>query len=184
VLLGEAGDELSTVDEMWREFRAHPESGVRIIDLLDDDVDLTPARRRARDEDLGQAFQAVRNRFAQLTPQLPPLEAADAEPAFTTIGELVKAGIVEVKHAARADAEHPVAEEGDVVASVTGIAYVHSGPAEPVGAGLTVYRVDADRRAAGADSAVPARRPARIRPGLPAVGGIRRRAARDGRNGP
>ena len=87
----------------------------------------------------------MRNRFAQLTPQLPPLEAADAEPAFTTIGELVKAGIVEVKHAARADAEHPVAEEGDVVASVTGIAYVHSGPPEPVGAGLTVYRVDAAR---------------------------------------
>jgi hypothetical protein len=145
VLLGEAGTDLSTVETTWREFLARPESGVRIIDLLDDDVDLTPARRRARDEDPGQAFQAVRDRFAGLAPVLPPLETADAEPVFTTIGELVKAGIVEVKHAARADAEHPVAEDGDVVASVTGIAYVHSGQPEPVGAGLTVYRVDAGR---------------------------------------
>ncbi|WIX86438.1 N-6 DNA methylase [Amycolatopsis sp. DG1A-15b] len=146
VLLGEAGDDLSTVEASWREFGAHPESGVRIIDLLDDDVDLTPARRRTRDEDPGQAFQAVRARFAGLAPQLPPLEAADAEPAFTTIGELVKAGVVDVRYApVRADAEHPLAEAGDVVASVTGIAYVHSGPPEPVGAGLTVYRVDSDR---------------------------------------
>ncbi|MEV4050722.1 N-6 DNA methylase [Amycolatopsis sp. NPDC049688] len=146
VLLAEAGDELSTVEETWREFLARPESGVRIIDLLDDDVDLTPARRRARGEDPGQAFQAVRARFAELTPQLPPLEPADAEPVFTTIGELVKAGVVEVRYAGvRADAEHPLAEAGDVVASVTGIAYVHSGPSRPVGAGLTVYRVDAGR---------------------------------------
>jgi hypothetical protein len=146
VLLGEAGDDLSTVEESWRVFLTRPESGVRIIDLLDDDVDLTPARRRARDEDLGQAFQTVHRKFAELAPQLPPLEAADAEPAFTTIGELVKAGVVEVKHAAaRADAEHPVAEPGDVVASVTGIAYVHSGPPQPVGAGLSVYRVDPAR---------------------------------------
>ncbi|MGV9367412.1 HsdM family class I SAM-dependent methyltransferase [Amycolatopsis sp. NPDC003731] len=150
VLLGEAGDELSTVEEMWQEFGRHPESGVRIIDLLDDDVDLTPARRRTRDEDPGQAFQAVRAKFAQLTPQLPPLEAADAELAFTTIGELVKAGVVDVRHApVRADAEHPLAEAGDVVASVTGIAYVHSGPPRPVGAGLTVYRVDDERLDAG-----------------------------------
>ncbi|NBH06231.1 N-6 DNA methylase [Amycolatopsis sp. SID8362] len=146
VLLGEAGDDLSTVDKMWREFREHPESGVRIIDLLDDDVDLTPARRRTSDEDPGQAFEAVRSRFAELVPRLPPLAAADGEPVFTTIGELVKAGVVEVRHAApRADAEHPLAAAGDVVASVTGIAYVHSGPKRPVGAGLTVYRVDAAR---------------------------------------
>ncbi|MGW5743120.1 SAM-dependent methyltransferase, partial [Amycolatopsis sp. NPDC003861] len=150
VLLGEAGDELSTVEEMWQEFGHHPESGVRIIDLLDDDVDLTPARRRIRDEDPGQAFQAVRAKFEELTPQLPPLEAADAEPAFTTIGELVKAGVVDVRHApVRADAEHPLAEAGDVVASVTGIAYVHSGSPRPVGAGLTVYRVDDERLDAG-----------------------------------
>ncbi|WP_372671673.1 HsdM family class I SAM-dependent methyltransferase [Amycolatopsis kentuckyensis] len=145
VLLAEAGDELSTVDAMWREFRERPESGVRIIDLLDDDVDLTPARRRGRDEDLGRTFRIVQDRFAELAPQLPPLETTDSEPAFTTIGELVKAGVVEVKHAARTDGEHPIAEDGDVVASVTGIAYVHSGASAPVGAGLTVYRVDPDR---------------------------------------
>ncbi len=146
VLLGEAGDDLSTVEESWREFGEHPESGVRIIDLLDDDVDLTPARRRTRDEDPGQAFPALRARFAALTPELPPLAAAAAEPAFTTIGELVKAGVVEVRYApVRADAEHSLAEAGDVVASVTGIAYVHSGPTRPVGAGLTVYRVDSGR---------------------------------------
>ncbi|EOD70282.1 HsdM family class I SAM-dependent methyltransferase [Amycolatopsis vancoresmycina] len=146
VLLAEAGDDLSTVEDHWRDFLARPETGVRIIDLLDDDVDLTPARRRARDEDPGQAFLAVRARFAELIPQLPPLEPADDEPAFTTIGELVKAGVVEVRYAGvRADADHPLAEEGDVVASVTGIAYVHSGPTRPVGAGLTVYRVDPAR---------------------------------------
>jgi hypothetical protein len=145
VLLGEAADDLSTVEVDWLEFLARPESGVRIIDLLDDDVDLSPARWRARDEDPGQAFQAVRERFDELAPHLPPLETADVEQTFTTIGELVKAGVVEVRHAARADAEPPVAEAGDVVASVTGTAYVHSGPSQPVGAGLTVYRVDPNR---------------------------------------
>lgn len=146
VLLGETGDDLSTVETSWREFLARPESGVRIIDLLDDDVDLSPARWRARDEDAGQAFQAVRERFDELAPRLPPLATADVEQAFTTVGELVKAGVVEVRHAAaRADAEHPVAEAGDVVASVTGIAYVHSGPSQAVGAGLSVYRVDPNR---------------------------------------
>ncbi|MEA5359398.1 N-6 DNA methylase [Amycolatopsis sp., V23-08] len=145
VLLAESGDDLSTVEEEWLEFLARPETGVRIIDLLDDDVDLSPARWRARDEDPGQAFQAVRERFDELAPQLPPLETADVEQTFTTIGELVKAGVVEVRHAARVDAEPPVAEAGDVVASVTGTAYVHSGPSQPVGAGLTIYRVDPNR---------------------------------------
>ena len=136
-------DQTAGVETAWRDPAAA--DAVRIIDLLDDDVDLTPARRRGRDEDLGRAFQAVQGRFAELTPQLPPLEAADGEPAFTTVGELVKAGVVEVKHAARTDGEHPIAGDGDVVASVTGIAYVHSGEPAPVGAGLTVYRVDPER---------------------------------------
>ena len=144
VLLGEAGEDLSTVDAMWREFRGRPESGTRIIDLLDDDVDLTPARRRTREQDPGRAFRALREKFA--VPRLPELAEATGEPAFTTVGELVKAGIVEVRHApARADAEHPLAEPGDVVASVTGVAYVHSGQPERVGPGLTVYRADPAR---------------------------------------
>jgi len=146
VLLAEAGDDLSTVDALWREFAAAPETGVRIIDLLDDDVDLTPAHRRTRDEDLGRAFVAAQGRFANLSPRLPPLDASADEPVLTTLGELVKAGILDVRHApARVDGEHPLAREGDVVASVTGVAKVHSGPPERVGHGLSVYRVDPAR---------------------------------------
>ena len=144
VLIAEAGEDLSTVDALWREFVAAPETGVRIIDLLDDDVDLTPARRRARDEDLGRAFVAAQERF--LVPELPLLAASADEPVLTTLGELVKAGMLDVQHApARLDSEHPVAQQGDVVASVTGVARVHSGPPERVGHGLSVYRVDPAR---------------------------------------
>ena len=144
VLIAEAGDDLSTVDTLWHEFVAAPETGVRIIDLLDDDVDLTPARRRARDEDLGRAFVAAQERF--LVPELPLLAASADEPVLTTLGELVKAGMLDVQHApARLDSEHPVAQQGDVVASVTGVARVHSGPPERVGHGLSVYRVDPAR---------------------------------------
>jgi len=144
VLIAEAGDDLSTVDDLWREFVAAPETGVRIIDLLDDDIDLTPARRRARDEDLGHAFVAAQERF--LVPELPSLDAAADEPVLTTLGELVKAGMLEVFHApVRVEGDHPVARAGDVVASVTGVARVHSGPLERVGHGLSVYRVDPAR---------------------------------------
>ncbi len=146
ILIAEAGDDLSTVDELWHGFQAAPETGVRIIDLLDDDIDLTPALRRARDEDLGQAFVTTQGRFAKLTPEVPRLDAAADEPVLTTLGELVKAGMLDVRHApARLDGEHPVAEAGDVVASVTGMARVHSGPPERVGYGFSVYRVDSTR---------------------------------------
>ncbi|USX51143.1 N-6 DNA methylase [Lentzea sp. HUAS12] len=57
----------------------------RVIDLLDDDVDLSPARRSGTD---ASAYLAAQPAFA-LTP-LPELREQEAPP-LTTIGELVKA---------------------------------------------------------------------------------------------
>ncbi|MFD9888307.1 class I SAM-dependent DNA methyltransferase [Amycolatopsis sp. NPDC059027] len=172
VLLAGPVDEPSTVERLWREYERDPgESGTRIIDVLDDDIDLTPARRQGGAEDSGRAFAEAYERFSALPLAVPSFEPGDAEPAFTTIGELLKAGVIELRHApARTvEGEHPqltlddlaagraptgraeaaagevLAAAGDVVASVTGLARVHSGPTVRVGPALSVYRVDPER---------------------------------------
>ncbi|WP_239569901.1 N-6 DNA methylase [Streptomyces sp. G44] len=76
---------------------------VPVLELLDDEVDLAPARRlpppaadggttelAAVRESLGEALR----RTADLTPPLPPQEAARpaARPPLTTVGELARAG--------------------------------------------------------------------------------------------
>src|SRR5205814_5729215 len=99
LLLGESGPDLSTVDELWQEFTKTPESGTRIIDLLDDDIDLTPALHRAGPPDPAQEFLALQEKFASMALVPPRLSEDEAEPAYTTIGELAKAGVVEVRHA-------------------------------------------------------------------------------------
>src|SRR5437763_912836 len=171
LLLAESGPDLSTVDELWQEFTRAPESGTRIIDLLDDDIDLTPALHRAGPPDPALEFLALQEKFASMAVVPPRLSEDDAEPAYTTIGELAKAGVVEVRHApakttpgeetlltvddlaagrppsgrAGADRAHVVAAEGDVIASVTGIARVHNGPEVRLGPALSLYRADPGR---------------------------------------
>jgi hypothetical protein len=100
VLLAEAA-ELSTVEQLWRGFLARPEEAVPIIDLLDDDVDLSPARQRLRGQDTDVAYGEALTEFgatALTTPTLEPNPAKVALP-MTTIGELAKAGMVSFRHA-------------------------------------------------------------------------------------
>ncbi|MET8157855.1 N-6 DNA methylase [Sphaerisporangium sp. NPDC005289] len=111
VLMLDASDGLTGVEAAWRAFAADPEGeppapgrAVRIIDLLDDEVDLSPARhRRPPDEpDAVAEFGRVRERFADAAASLggalpgvaPPGQARELP--TTTIGELVRAGIVTI----------------------------------------------------------------------------------------
>ena len=81
----------------------HPSHlSVRIIDLLDDDVDISPSRRRPQDDgtDIVAGYQdALRELRAAVPnpPELVPLPERRDLPT-TTIGELAKAGVLSVAH--------------------------------------------------------------------------------------
>ncbi|WP_181775200.1 N-6 DNA methylase [Amycolatopsis pittospori] len=128
----------STVEEQWREHLRGAEvpGAVRIIDLLDEEIDLSPARHQARDEHAGEAFMEVRRHFEDVRLDLPSLKVSDEKPAFTTIGELLKSGVLSVPDEV---------EEGDVVASPAVPAYVHSGETVVVEPSMSKYRTDPDR---------------------------------------
>ncbi|MBB2501735.1 HsdM family class I SAM-dependent methyltransferase [Amycolatopsis echigonensis] len=155
------------LEQVWQDFLADPDVGERIIDVLDDDVDLTPSGRPGGN-DSGADFLAAQRVFGQIGIELPQLEPASGEAAHTTVGELVKAGALRITHAPprTADGDEPVlttddvllggpptghaapdpaavfAHEGDVVASVTGAVIVHSGDPVRLGPALSRYRVD------------------------------------------
>ncbi|GII75225.1 SAM-dependent methyltransferase [Sphaerisporangium rufum] len=132
MLVAEAGDEPSGVLDAWRAFGAAPEAeppggrAVRIIDLLDDEIDLTPARYRPRHpkEDPARAYAAARERFqaaaAALGGSPPRLAARAGDLPTTTVGELVRAGLVGFHQGpARPAAGHgdlPMLTVADVVA--------------------------------------------------------------------
>ncbi|WP_344863472.1 N-6 DNA methylase [Amycolatopsis ultiminotia] len=159
-------------ERLWRDYLGDPEQfGQRIIDLLDEDVDLTPARHRAHRADPGEEFLAKQRILQQVDLELPQLAPAAGEPVQTTVGELVKAGALRIRHAPprTADGDEPVlttddvltggpptgraapddgavyARAGDVIASVAGAVTVHSGPPVRLGTALSRYRVDPDR---------------------------------------
>lgn len=128
----------STVEEQWRDHLRGVEvpGAVRIIDLLDEEIDLSPARHQARDEHLGEAFLEVRQHFEGIRAEPPALAVTDERPAFTTIGELLKAGVLTVPD---------VVAEGDVVASPSVPAYVHSGESMAFEPPMSKYRTDPER---------------------------------------
>ncbi len=128
----------STVEERWREHLRGAEvpGAVRIIDLLDEEIDLSPVRHQARNEHAGEAFLEVRKHFEGIRPELPSLAVADENPQFTTIGELLKSGVLTVPESV---------EEGDVVASPAVPAYVHSGAPVGVESPMSKYRADPER---------------------------------------
>ncbi|WP_370947188.1 N-6 DNA methylase [Amycolatopsis sp. cg5] len=64
------------------------EASTRIIDLLDDDVDLSPARHR--DADVAAAFSDALRQFGKAAPVPPSLAPSPGTP-MTTLGELIKA---------------------------------------------------------------------------------------------
>ncbi|KZB85227.1 N-6 DNA methylase [Amycolatopsis regifaucium] len=128
----------STVEEQWPEHLRGAEvpGAVPIIDLLDEEIDLSPARHQARDEHAGEAFLELRRRFEGIRPEPPSLAVSDGKPAFTTVAELLKSGVLSVPE---------TVEEGDVVTSPAVPAYVHSGPPVDVEPSMSKYRTDPER---------------------------------------
>ncbi|MEU6997327.1 N-6 DNA methylase [Nonomuraea sp. NPDC046570] len=176
VLIMDAADDLDAVAAAWHDHLGggHGQA-VRIIDLLDDEVDVSPARHVPRGgADLGRAFTAARERFlaaSVVPPDLRVLDEPRDHPA-TTVGELVKAGLVTILQAPprmTADGgEVPVlladdvesgapasgltasanglvrVEPGDVVATYS-TARVVTEAGAVLGPQLTLYRVDERR---------------------------------------
>ena len=94
---------LGEIVEGWRAFADGPGSRrVRLLDLLDDDVDLSPARHVPSDvgeaPDLGALAAAVAAARAAL-PDLPELRAQTRSHPSTTVGDLSRAGAVEIHSA-------------------------------------------------------------------------------------
>jgi hypothetical protein len=114
VLIADATDDLSIAEAAWQAHSSDAEAElppgsrtVRIIDLLDDEVDLSPSRHRPHQggADLGPAFAIARDRFAQvaatLVARLPGVDVLgeQSDLPMTTVGELVKAGLVAIHYA-------------------------------------------------------------------------------------
>ncbi|MDA5278997.1 N-6 DNA methylase [Streptomyces sp. NPDC054904] len=120
---------------------------VPVVELLDDDVDLTPARHLPPPGTGGGLAElaAVRERLtesltraARLTPPPTPADAAPARLPQTTIGELARAGALLLHtgtgtgSAAGPDAgEPPVLTEHDVYAGAAPSGTLAAGPEEP-----------------------------------------------------
>ncbi|WP_330452475.1 MULTISPECIES: N-6 DNA methylase [unclassified Streptomyces] len=143
---------------------------VPVIELLDDDVDLAPARHLPSPAATGGPAElaGVRERLTRtlglatgLTPP-PPALTTPAHRPLTTIGELARAGALQLRHGGTGTGHGPVLTEHDVL---TGTAPSGSLPADqtpeepvlvaagdvvvPVLGGVTVVRV-VDEATAGA----------------------------------
>ncbi|MEV4562963.1 N-6 DNA methylase [Nonomuraea sp. NPDC049419] len=174
VLILDATTDLSAVEPAWQAYvEDRSDQTVRIIDLLADEVDMTPARHQRRD-DVGRAFAEARDRFLAATavpPDLKVLEQPLDQPA-TTLGDLIKEGLVTTSQAppkmAADGGDIPVLTSddllnggspsgsttmqqglvpiraGDVVASYSAVRVIADGGAV-LGPHLTLYRVDGRR---------------------------------------
>ncbi|MFB9468409.1 N-6 DNA methylase [Nonomuraea salmonea] len=174
VLILDATADLSAVEPAWQAYvEDRSDQTVRIIDLLADEVDMTPARHQRRD-DVGRAFAEARDRFLAATavpPDLKVLEQPLDQPA-TTLGDLIKEGLVTTSQAppkmAADGGDIPVLTSddllnggspsgsttmqqglvpiraGDVVASYSAVRVIADGGAV-LGPHLTLYRVDGRR---------------------------------------
>lgn len=175
VLILDATADLSVVEPAWQAYlEDRSDQTVRIIDLLADEVDMTPARHQRRD-DVGRAFAEARDRFlaaAAVPPDLKVLEQPLDQPA-TTLGDLIKEGLVTTVQAPpkmSADGgDVPVlttddvlnggapsglttmqqglvpVQPGDVVASYSAVRVLEDGGGAVLGPHLTLYRVDSRR---------------------------------------
>lgn len=174
VLILEATEDLGSVEPAWHAYlEDRSDQTVRIIDLLADEVDMTPARHLRRD-DLGRAFTEARDRFMAAAAAPPDLKVLDEplDQPMTTVGDLIKEGLVaalqappkmvadggdipvltadDVATGATASGRTAVpdglvaVEPGDVVASYSSVRVMAEGGAV-LGPHLTLYRVDARR---------------------------------------
>ncbi|MEU4513821.1 N-6 DNA methylase [Nonomuraea wenchangensis] len=174
VLILDAAGDLELVEPAWRAYlEDRSDQTVRIIDLLADEVDMTPARHQRRD-DVGKAFAEVRDRFLAASaspPDLKVLEQPLDQPAIT-LGDLIKEGLVTMIQApakmvadggdvpvltaddvlsgsppsgsAAAQQGLVTLRPGDVVASYSSVRVITDGGAA-LGPHLTLYRVDGRR---------------------------------------
>ncbi|MFF0862617.1 class I SAM-dependent DNA methyltransferase [Nonomuraea sp. NPDC003560] len=174
VLILDATADLTPVEPAWLAYLDdRSDQTVRIIDLLADEVDMTPARHQRRD-DVGRAFAQARDRFlaaAAVPPDLKVLDQPLDQPS-TTLGDLIKEGLVSTSQAPPKMAADGgdvavltaddvlsggapsglttmqpgliVIRPGDVVASYSGVRVIAEGGAV-LGPHLTLYRVDARR---------------------------------------
>ncbi|GGO20152.1 N-6 DNA methylase [Microbispora bryophytorum] len=131
ILVADAGDDPASAEAVWRAHLAKaelPPGGrtVRIIDILDDEVDVSPARHLSPRVDT-QGFPADRERFryaiAALADDVPDLEvltggAAGWDASWATVAEMARSGLVTIRHstlrALPADASDGEVPEGGV----------------------------------------------------------------------
>ncbi|KAB8183661.1 N-6 DNA methylase [Microbispora catharanthi] len=131
ILVADAGDDPASVEAVWRAHLAKselPRGGrtVRIIDILDDEVDVSPARHLSPRVDT-RGFPAARERFleavAELADDVPDLEvltggAAGWDASWATVAEMARSGLVTIRHstlrALPADASEGEASDGGV----------------------------------------------------------------------
>ncbi|SCF16283.1 N-6 DNA Methylase [Micromonospora viridifaciens] len=126
---GDLAETYSRVLEVWRDFTATPDGEVEeagfaravpVIELLDEEVDLTPARRQPAvvGAATGEHLVRTRERLAAVVGDLPALmpqvtpapEGPDGQ--FLTVGELARAGALQLLgpiRAASAEAGQPTA---------------------------------------------------------------------------
>ncbi|MFI5929589.1 N-6 DNA methylase [Micromonospora sp. NPDC051543] len=131
---GDLADTAPRVLAAWRAFAAAPDGNVEeagfaravpVIELLDEDVDLTPARRQPAvvSEASGEHLVRTRERLAAIVGELPALlpqvTPAPGEPdgAFLTVGELAKTGALHLIGPVRAGTSTP-APDGPPVLTV------------------------------------------------------------------
>ncbi|NUT09157.1 MAG: N-6 DNA methylase, partial [Nonomuraea sp.] len=101
VLILDATADLTLVEPAWLAYLDdRSDQTVRIIDLLADEVDMTPARHQRRD-DVGRAFAQARDRFLAAAAAPPDLKVLDQplDQPSTTLGDLIKEGLVSTSQA-------------------------------------------------------------------------------------
>ncbi|GIH55598.1 SAM-dependent methyltransferase [Microbispora rosea subsp. aerata] len=110
ILVADAGDDLASVERAWQAHLADepPPVGrtVRIIDILDDEVNVCPARHLSPRVDT-RGFPAARERFreavAALADGVPDLEVltggeAGWDASWATVAEMAKSGLLTIRH--------------------------------------------------------------------------------------
>ncbi|TQS12527.1 N-6 DNA methylase [Microbispora hainanensis] len=111
ILVADAGDDPASVEAAWRAHLAQTElppgcRTVRIIDILDDEVDVSPARHlspRADTRGFPTAGARFREAVAALADGMPDLEvltggAAGWDVSWATVAEMARAGLVTIRH--------------------------------------------------------------------------------------